>query len=288
MPAKARPTPAVAPTAHKGDGTGIDVSPETIAALVAQGTAALHLSDAIGLPGTGSGGAEISDPDALALLVGVTHDMRSPLSSMLVLVERLRSGQSGPVTPAQERQLGLIYGAAFGLASMTNDALDFAKGSSTLATETCTAFSVSELLRSVRQVVQPIAEEKGLILRCSGPVSDKRVGQPAIVHRVLLNLATNALKYTNNGSVTMTAASVGRSAICFQVDDSGRGMPLDVVASLTAPKWGGPFLSGSFSESGLGLGICRHLLAELGSDLEISNLKPVGTRVQFTLDLPSP
>lgn len=265
-----------------------DVSPEAIAALVAQGAAALHLTEALGSADGGAEPARLVDQDALALLVGVTHDMRSPLSSMLVLVERLRSGQSGPLTPAQERQLGLLYSAAFGLASMTNDALDFARGMPSNAKAPMVSFSITDLLRSVRQVVQPIAEEKGLLLRCSGPTTDRRLGQPATLHRVLLNLITNALKYTNNGSVTVTATTVDATRVCFQVDDTGRGMPKEVSASLATPVWGGPFSSGAFSGSGLGLGICRDLLGHLGSDLEIETLQPVGTRVQFTLDLPAP
>jgi len=65
-------------------------------------------------------------------------------------------------------------------------------------------------------------------------------------------------------------------------------MPEEVLVSLAMPVWGGPFSSGAFSGSGLGLGMCRRLLGELGSDLEIEALQPAGTRVQFTLDLPAP
>ena len=285
--AKAVPSPAVEPAVEARVNVSPDVSPEAIAALVAKGAAALHFPE-VPWHETTPEGIRIADHDALALLVGVTHDMRSPLSSMLVLVERLRAGQAGPVTPAQERQLGLLYGAAFGLASMTNDALDFARGTSALLSAAPVSFSIAELLRSVRQVVQPIAEEKGLALRCGGPSTDRRLGQPAVLHRVLLNLITNALKYTSNGAVTLTAIAVSASGICFQVDDSGGGMPSEVVASLSAPVWDGPFSSGAFSGSGLGLGICRGLLGDLGSDLVIESLQPVGTRVQFTIELPAP
>jgi signal transduction histidine kinase len=284
MQSHALPEPAGTAAAE----TAPDFSPETIAALVAQGAAALRLPDALDADHAGSDSGRIADHDALALLVGVTHDMRSPLSSMLVLVERLLSGQSGPLTAAQERQLGLLYSAAFGLTTITNDALDFARGTSSLAGAAPVSFSISDLLRSVRHVVQPIAEEKGLSLRCCGPTTDRRLGQPAVLHRVLLNLMTNALKYTSTGTVTVTAKAIDATSLCFQVDDSGRGMPDDVVASLATPVWGGPFSSGAFSGSGLGLGMCRRLLGELGSDLEIEALPPTGTRVQFTLDLPSP
>jgi len=264
-----------------------DVSPEAIAALVAQGAAALRLPDQREAKVPGADSARIADHDALSLLVGVTHDMRSPLSSMLMLLERLRSGQAGPLTPTQERQLGLLYSATFELAAMTNDALDFARGTASSASEAPVSFSITDLLRSVCQVVQPIAEEKGLMLRCSGPTSDRRIGQPTILHRVLLNLVTNALKYTNTGTVTLTATAVSATSLCFQVDDSGRGMPEEVVASLVPPVEGGPFFSGAFSGSGLGLGICRRLLGDLNSNLEIESLQPVGTRVQFTLALPA-
>jgi signal transduction histidine kinase len=186
-----------------------DISPEAIAALVAQGAAALRLPDTLDAKTPGAFSARVADHDARSLLVGVTHDMRSPLSSMLVLVERLRSGQAGPLTPAQERQLDLLYSATFGLAAMTNDALDFARGTSSSAIAAPVAFSITDLLRSVRQVVQPIAEEKGLLLRCCGPTIDRRVGQPAVLHRVLLNLITNALKYTSTGTVTVAATAVG-------------------------------------------------------------------------------
>jgi two-component system capsular synthesis sensor histidine kinase RcsC len=264
-----------------------DVSPEAIAALVAQGAAALRLPDQREAKVRSADSARIADHGALSLLVGVTHDMRSPLSSMLMLVERLRSGQAGPLTPTQERQLGLLYSATFELAAMTNDALDFARGTASSAGEAPLSFSITDLLRSVCQVVQPIAEEKGLLLRCSGPASDRRIGQPTILHRVLLNLVTNALKYTNSGTVTLTATAVGATSVCFQVDDSGRGMPEEVVALLATPEGGGPFFSGAFSGSGLGLGICRRLLGDLNSNLEIESLQPVGTRVQFTLALPA-
>ncbi|MDQ8163545.1 MAG: HAMP domain-containing sensor histidine kinase [Gemmatimonadota bacterium] len=268
--------------------TSADVSPESIAALVAQGAASLRLPELPALSPTPDAAPALGAEDALELLVGVTHDMRSPLSSILVLLERLRTGQAGPVTPAQERQLGLLYSAAFGLAAMSNDALDFARGTARLAAADPVPFSIGDLLRSVRQLVQPIAEEKGLVLRCSGPAGDRRIGQPAVLHRVLVNLVTNALKYTNNGTVTVTAEATGDTAVRFQVDDTGRGMPEAVLASLSLASWSGPLAEGRFSGAGLGIGICRRLLADLGSSLSADALTPVGTRVQFTLDLPAP
>ena len=258
----------------------IDVSPEAIAALVAEGARALQPADVDGV------GVAPRLPDALQLLVGVTHDLRSPLSSMLVLLERLRGGYAGPVTPQQEKQLGLIYSAAFGVASLTNDALDMARGSAPdLAAGPAREFSLSEVWQTVRALVHPIAEEKQLVLRWSGPAADRRVGHAGAVHRVLLNLVTNALKFTAQGSVTVSAWVTGGSQVRFSVSDTGQGMPAMVRDQLDR----GSALSSDplVSSAGLGIAMCQHTLEALGSRLELVDQpgRP-GTTIEFTLVLP--
>lgn len=260
----------------------LDVGPEAIAALVTIGASALQLPAET--DNRDAAPVRLAHPEALDLLIGVTHDLRSPLSSMLVLVERLRAGQAGPLTPEQERQLDLLYGATFGLAAITNAALDVAREAAATSGEAPVPFSISTVLRSVQQVVQPIAEEKGLRLRCCAPAGDLRVGHPSVLHRVLLNLVTNALKYTGSGAVTLTAHGVGETAVSFEVVDTGRGMPENVLTSLASPARS----LTAVSRGGLGLGMCRRLLEDLGSELRIERREPVGTRVQFTIELPAP
>ena len=70
----------------------------------------------------------LSAPDGLELVVEVAHDLRSPLTSILFLAETLQRGRSGPVNGVQERQLGLIYSAAFGLSSVASDVIELARG----------------------------------------------------------------------------------------------------------------------------------------------------------------
>ena len=265
----------------------VDVSPEAIAALVAQGATALHgVHD---LP-------ETARPDALPLLVGVTHDLRSPLSSMLVLIERLRSGQSGPVTPTQEKQLGLLYSAAFGVASLTNDALDMARGSAhELSKAPASPFSVATVWREVRALVQPIAEEKQLVLRWSGPREDTRLGRAAALHRVLLNLVTNALKFTNSGSVTVSAQCLGNGQVRFSVEDTGYGLPAAVRAQLQRGRPGRGDAHGvepvepgvPASSAGLGIAMCQQMLAGMDSRLEDWSVPDrSGATLGFVLTLP--
>src|SRR5690606_34479880 len=147
----------------------------------------------------------LSGPDGLELVVEVAHDLRSPLTSILFLAETLQRGRSGPVNEVQERQLGLIYSAAFGLSAMASDVIELARGGDRLASAEPVPFSVADVIHSVRDIVQPMAEEKGLAVVIHTPDSDFRVGHPGALNRVLLNLTTNALKFTSEGQVEVSA-----------------------------------------------------------------------------------
>ncbi len=236
-------------------------------------------------------------PNALQLLVEVAHDMRSPLGSIQFLVERMRCGQTGPVSPMQERHLDLVYSAAFGLSALTSDVMELAQGGARLVGAAVVPFSIGEVLRAVRDVVQPIAEEKKLTLRFSGPPADLRLGHPAALHRVLLNLVTNALKFTNTGSVTVQADAITPTAVRFHVVDTGRGMPASVTARLL-DDFGAHGEAATrtqsereadtvFSSAGLGLAICQKLVAAMGSRLTIHSAHRGGSQLEFTLDLPA-
>ncbi|QJR36198.1 sensor histidine kinase [Gemmatimonas groenlandica] len=282
MQAKAKPMPAVAPE----NDTRPDVSPESIAALVAQGAAALADHDPdVEQDAADRADLQRSDPSsALDLLIGVTHDMRSPLSSMMVIVEQLRSGSSGPLTPTQERQLSLLYGATFGLVAMTNDALEFARGGAARGNNTA-VFSIAELLRSVVRLVQPIAEERGLVLRIAGPEADTRHGRADIMYRVLLNLVTNALKNTDNGTVTISAEATDMQKVTFHVDDTGRGIPSEVASRRAFDSYSSCLADGGGATHGLGLLICDRLLGEIGSSLKLEKRRTGGTRATFEVRL---
>lgn len=229
----------------------------------------------------------LSAPNALQLLVEVAHDIRSPLGSILFLVERLRNAQSGPITPIQERQLGLVYSAAFGLSSLASDVMELARGGDRLVSNQPVPFSVSEVLQSVRDIVTPIAEEKGLVTKFSGPSVDVRSGHPAALNRVLLNLATNALKFTAKGSVEVRIEQLSRSRVRCVVEDTGRGIPPHVMETLfdafrrrEQPK------DYTFSSAGLGLAICRTLVTAMGGELQVDSELEQGTKFHFELELP--
>ena len=229
----------------------------------------------------------LATPEGPALVVEIAHDMRSPLASILFLVETLRNGQSGPVTPVQDRQLGLVYSAAFGLSSLTSDVVELARGGERLLDTEPMPFSLLEIFNSVRDITQPIAEEKGLGVRLLPPEADWRVGCAAALQRVLLNLTTNALKYTSEGSVEVSGRQISRTSVEFSVTDTGRGIPADLMACLFETFRADRHRKAQrFSSAGLGLSICRKLVRRMGGHLEAESAPNAGTRIWFTLELP--
>jgi signal transduction histidine kinase len=229
---------------------------------------------------------ELEGVDALELVVQVAHDMRSPLTSMLFLIDSLRS-QGTRLLQTQQRQLLIVYGAAYALSALVNDMLALARGGDHLLDATDVAFSVHECLQSVRDVAQPIAEERQLALDISWPESDYRVGRPAALRRVLLNLVTNALKFTEKGTITVTATEKGRSRVIFEVSDTGTGLPPEVAAFVQDSfRWTGEWRANGVSSAGLGLSVCRKLLEMMGSKLTLRADSAQGTTFAFDLRLP--
>ncbi len=234
--------------------------------------------------------SRLSGPDGLDLVVEVAHDLRSPLTSVLFLAETLGRAQSGEVNDLQRRQLRLIYSAALGLSTMASDVIELARGGDQLVEKDLAPFSVHEILESVADMVRPIAEEKGLVVRCEPPPSDHRMGRPMALSRVLLNLTTNALKFTDEGFVEIVTRATGMRRIEFSVRDTGHGITEEALANLYQPfrrTRGRAGRSGFyFSGTGLGLAMCRKLVEAMGATLEFETRSGWGTRFSFELDLP--
>lgn len=233
---------------------------------------------------------------ALDLLVEVAHDMRSPLGAIQFLVDRVRSGASGPLSRAQIRQLGLAYSAAFELGTMTSDIMELARGSGRLLEPEPVPFSLGDVLRQVEAMVRPLAEEKGLTLILDAPARGLRLGHPAALRRVLLNLATNACKFTAQGEVRVGAYASGDAAgddnaVHFVVQDTGRGIAPDVADQLFSGfqrRSGGGAAGGTlaFSSAGLGLAICRKLVTAMSGQLKLDPSPSEGSCFRFSLLLP--
>lgn len=219
------------------------------------------------------------------LLVELAHDLRSPLTSMLVLAESLLSGSSGPLSPGQEQQLRLIYTAALRLCETTSDTLELARESNAPADE-ISEFAVARIVDDVRITVLPMAEEKGLRIECDVDIAEVRSGSMRALRRTLLNLTTNALKASERGTVRLAARARRGALVEFTVTDEGPGMTLETLRTLWEPFR--PVAGGRhavFSSSGLGLAICRKLVTQMGGEISVRTELGRGSSFAFTVPL---
>ena len=232
-------------------------------------------------------GAPLLGADGLEFLIEFAHDLRSPLNAVLFLAENLQQGRSGGVNDLQRRQLGLIYSAALALSGVASNALGLARERDYLEESEPTPFSITEMFESIRDIVRPMAEEKGLAIHLIPPRVDLRLGHPLELNRTLLNLATNGLKFTHQGSISIQAEDGEGDQVVFSVSDTGAGINPQAREALFQPfRRSSGEQRYTFSSTGLGLAISRRLVVAMGGRLEFDTSTSEGTRFYFTIDLP--
>ena len=232
--------------------------------------------------------SRLTDPDGFELLVEVAHDLRSPLTSITFMAETLRAGYSGDLTDLQKDQLSLIWSAAFGMMSVFSDLMDLAKDRANMFEDSPGPFSVSGVFEELRQMVEPMVVVKGIDLRLNPPLHERVTGHRMALFRVLLNLTTNAIKFTEEGFVEVAAQTLDRDLVEFSVRDTGRAIAEDAKETLFEPfKKARDRRGYFFSGSGLGLSIARRYLRSMGSDLSFETRPGWGTRFHFELKLES-
>lgn len=227
--------------------------------------------------------------NALELVVEIAHDLRSPLTSIMFLAETLRKGQSGEINDVQREQLGIMYSAALGMVGLANDLMDLASSEveEDWGVSAEEIFSVQELVETVRNTVAPMAAQKHLSISFYTPAHDNRVGHPVLLRRVLLNLMTNAIKFTEQGRIEVVIEENPGEKVDVSVQDTGRGMSQEALDTLYALFGRSQSRTGyHFSGTGLGLAICQRMVEKMGGTLHVESQPDKGTRFYFEIELP--
>ena len=124
----------------------------------------------------------------------VSHDIRSPLNSILFLADALLHAPGGSLSPVQQRQVSVLYTASVALVRLVNDVIDASRlGTGREIAVDRSTFSVSGVLEDVERLVGPLAGHRGVTLELQGAVSGARVGDRQLLCRVLINLVSNAI-----------------------------------------------------------------------------------------------
>ncbi len=231
---------------------------------------------------------ELAEQASLAktrFLATLGHEVRTPMTGVLGMSELLLA------TPLDERQRGYthaIQNAGSHLLRLVNDALDIARIEAGKLELQQQDFNLRALVDEVVGLTAPIAEKRGLGFadEIAASVPTMLQGDPLRVRQILLNLLGNAIKFTEQGGVTLRVAPLSPQGIRFEVGDSGPGINEEQRARLfqrfeqaegarTAARYGG---------SGLGLAICQELAVAMGGRISVES-KP-GTGTCFTVELP--
>jgi len=218
-------------------------------------------------------------------LASMSHELRTPLNSIIGFTGIMLLGLAGELTEEQERQLKMVKNSADHLLGLINDVLDIAKieaGKVTLLRE---RFELEEVVASVLETFVPLAAEKGLELIRDLPsrlplVSDKRR-----VKQILMNIIGNAVKFTDQGSVKVSAKAVGDDTIELRFADTGIGIKEEDMKKLFFPfQQIDTSLTKAHEGTGLGLYLCKRLTSLLGGDIRVSSTYGQGS--EFTVILP--
>ena len=218
-------------------------------------------------------------------LAVMSHELRTPLTAVVGYADLLETGIAGPITDAQHEHLGRIKASARHLTDLIEEILTFSRLESGREEVRAEAVDLAALARETADVVDPSARKKGLRLRTEIP-GERVVAEtdPAKVRRILLDLLSNAVTFTNRGEVGLAMAPADEM-VTFRVWDTGIGIAPENREKIFEPFWqAATGLTREVGGTGLGLTVARRLARMLGGDVAVES--QVGKGSTFTVALP--
>lgn len=229
-------------------------------------------------------------------LAVMSHEIRTPLNGVLGMV---RLAQAEELPPVARTRLEILQQSAEALATILDDVLDLSKLETGTAEHENVPLDLHQILKDVVTLVSSKAQEKGLSVRLDfhPDVPRQVMGDPARLRQILLNLAGNAVKFTERGFVTITVDLQGQMSggvqaggtllpLRFSVRDTGIGISEEEMPRLFQPfSQADASIRRRYGGSGLGLVICKRLAEAMGGSVSVTSVKGEGSCFQLNLPM---
>jgi len=221
------------------------------------------------------------------VVANVSHEFRTPLHSILGLSKVLLNPLNGQLSSEQEKQVQFIRTSAESLYELVNDLLDLSKMEAGKAVLRHTRFGANEFMRALRGMMRPLLAPESPVemIFPDGPEELELETDEAKLSQVLRNLISNAVKFTERGSITVTLEQGPRDTVSFSVKDTGIGIPpeyheriFEEFTQVDTP------IHKKVKGTGLGLSLARRLTEILGGVLTVQSAP--GQGATFTVTIP--
>lgn len=225
-------------------------------------------------------------------LANMSHELRTPLNSLLILSKILYDNVDGHLSDKHVEYAGALYSSSQHLLKLINDILDLSKAESGNVEVIQEQVRIQELLDFAENMFKPLAREKQLafLIEQDPQLPETIYSDPQRIMQVMSNLLANAIKFTDQGSITLKVAGIGHASqgyewISIAVTDTGIGIPAGKQELIfEAFRQADGTTSRKYGGTGLGLSISRNIAELLGGTIQVHSEEGQGST--FTLLLP--